>query len=319
MEPEELIARYRHLPDFHLTRVLGAWVCIAGGEVVEVDASGALDHCPLQRLLSDADVETYAREKIEALGHFTAERDIWRESLGVPFGTSEMMMYALRKGVLDAAVCVCDGAGTVVATVPEIVQGIGARMNGLFHTSPIPAVQARLRAHGCLLFDDARIDQVAGLRRAVEAGHRRVAVTVNGRFGAPLADVRQVETEAGAEVTLAVVCTTGASAARADAIVAAADVAWACASKPLREKSAGARLQLTQGIPVFVYTARGLGFLAAYSDDAGAALLRGLDPTGHYLLAARGDGPRIRLGEHRLALSEAPLPVRSRNEPSPLR
>ena len=43
----------------------------------------------------------------------------------------------------------------------------GARMNGLFYTSPIPEVQAKLRACGCLVFDDARIDQVAGLRRAV--------------------------------------------------------------------------------------------------------------------------------------------------------
>ena len=319
MEPDALIAKHRHLPDLHVTRILGAWVVVAGGEVVEVDRSGALQCCPLQSLLSDADIEDYAREKIAELKQFTADREVWRETLGVPFGASEMMMFALRKGVLDAAVTVCDGAGTVVATVPEVVQGIGARMNGLFFTSPIPAVQAKLRESGCIVFDDARLDQLAGLRAAIAAGHRRIAVTVNGRLGERLADVRRIEGEAGVEVTLAVVCTTGVSDERADEIVATADIAWTCASRAMREKSAGARLQVTQGIPVFVYTDRGLGFLAAYSDDAGAALLRGLGPARHYLLAAGGRGPRLRLGESRLALCESPLPVRSRNEPWPLR
>jgi len=319
MGPEELIAKYRGLPDFHLTRVLGAWVAISNGEVIEVDSSQALDHCPLQSLLSDADVEEYAREKIRDRKQFTPEREVWRESLGVPFGTSEMMMYALRKGTIDVAITACDGAGTVVTDVPEVVQGIGARMNGLFYTSPIPEVQARLRAHGCTVFDDARIDQVAGLRRAVEAGYRRVAVTVNGRFGESLAEVREVEEESRVEVTLAVVCTTGIAEARADETIALADLAWTCASRPMRERSAGARLQLTQGIPIFAYTDRGLAFLAAYSDAAGARLLRGLDPARQYLLAVHGPGPRLRLGESRLALSESSLPVRSRNEPRPLR
>ena len=319
MEPEELIAKHRHLPDFHLTRILGAWVAIAGGKVLEVDRSRALACCPLQAMLSNADIEDYAREKIAELGQFTAERDVWRETFGVPFGASEMMMFALRKGTIDAAITVCDGAGTVVCAVPEVVQGIGARMNGLFYTSPIPQVQAKLRSHGCLLFGDARIDQAAGLRRAIEAGRRRIAVTVNGRFGAPLADVRRVEAEAGVEVALLVVCTTGITDERTDEIIATADLAWTCASRPMREKSASARLQVTQGIPIFVYTGRGVEFLAAYSDEAGGDMLRGLDPARHYLLASHGGPPRIRLGESTLAILESPLPVRSRNEPKPLR
>jgi len=319
VEPDELIAKYRHLPDFHLTRILGAWVAIAGGEVLEVDRSQALACCPLQSLLSDADIEDYAGEKIAELKQFTAERDVWRDTLGVPFGASEMMMFALRKGAIDAAITACDGAGTVVTHVPEVVQGIGARMNGLFYTSPIPEVQAKLKGHGCLVFDDARLDQVAGLRAAIEAGHRHIAVTVNGRFGPPLSAVREVERAEGVEVTLLVVCTTGVSEARVDEIVATADLAWTCASRPMRERSAGARLQVTQGIPIFVYTARGVEFLAAYSDAVGAELLRGLDPAKHYLLAAHGGGSRLRLGESSLAVVEAPLPVRSRNEPRPLR
>jgi len=319
VNPEDLIAKYRHRPDFHLTRVMGCWVVIVGGEVAEVDDSEALDHCPLQALLSHADAADYAREKIATLKQFTADREVWRDTLGVPFGTSEMMMHALRKGVIDCAVTACDGAATVVTAVPEVVQGIGARMNGLFYTSPIREVQARLREHGAIVFDDARIDQVAGLRQAAAAGHRRIALTVNGRYGARLADVREAERETDTQVILAVVCTTGVSEERADEIVATADIAWTCASRPMREKSTDALLQLTQGIPIFVYTERGLELLAAYSDEAGGEVLRGLDRAKHYLLAAHGDGPRVRLGPARPAVVEAELPVRSRNEPRPLR
>jgi len=53
-------------------------------------------------------------------------------------------MYAMRKNVIDSAVLVCDGAGTVIVNRPEIVQGIGARMNGLFYTTPIKNMIVRL-------------------------------------------------------------------------------------------------------------------------------------------------------------------------------
>ena len=319
MSPEELIEKYRRLPDFHLTRIMGAWVAIVAGTVVEVDRSQALEHCPLQSLLSGADVEAYAAEKIAELGQFTPQREVWRSTLGVPFGTSEMFLYALRKGVIDCAITVCDGAGTVVTTVPEVAQGIGARMNGLFYTSPIREVQEKLLAHGCLLLDGARIDQAAGLRKAIAAGHRRIAVTVNGRFGERLADLRSLERDAGVAVTIAAVCTTGITEERADELVGASDLAWTCASRPMRERGSRARLQVTHGIPIFVYTPRGLELLAAYSDEAGAETLRSLDPHKRYLLASSGSDTRVRLGESILRLVETRLPVRSRNEPRPLR
>jgi hypothetical protein len=72
-----------------------------------------------------------------------------RERIEVPYGASEMLMYALRKGVIEAAVVACDGAGTVVVDRPEVVQGIGAGMNGLFFTTPIREVVERLASEGC--------------------------------------------------------------------------------------------------------------------------------------------------------------------------
>jgi len=318
MTPQELIDKHRHLPDFHLTRILGAWVVISEGKVLEVDKTDALCSCPLQSMLSDADIETYALEKITQLKQFTPEREVWQSALGVPFGASEMMMAALRRRTIDCAITVCDGAGTVVTNVPEVVQGIGARMNGLFFTSPIPAVQEKLRSYHCILPDDARIDQLEGLKKAIEAGFTRIAVTVNARLGQRLEDFRRLETEAGVSVTIAAVCTTGATEQRTDEVVAASDLAWSCASRCVREKATKARLQVTLGIPIFVYTDKGMDLLAAYSDASGAETLRGLDPGRQHLLGGGASGPVIRLGEYRLRLREASLPVRSDNEPSPL-
>ena len=153
MSPEQLIEKYRHLTDFHLTRIMGAWVAISHGQVVEVERSQVLQHCPLQSMLSDADIKTYAAEKIADLKQFTPEREVWRSDIAIPFGTSEMFMAALRQGTIDCAVTVCDGAGTVVTDVPEVVEGIGARMNGVFYTTSIPKVRERLKSHGCILLE----------------------------------------------------------------------------------------------------------------------------------------------------------------------
>jgi putative methanogenesis marker protein 8 len=318
MDPEQLIAKYQHLPDLHLTRIMGAWVVISQGNVIEVDRTHVLRRCPLQSMLSDAEIETYAAEKIAEFKQFTPKREVWRADFAVPFGTSEMFMVALRKGTIDCAVTVCDGAGTVVTDVPEVVQGIGARMNGVFYTTSIPEVRDRLRSHHCILLDDARIDQLEGLRKAIEAGFTRIAVTVNGRLGQPLADFRRLENQVDASVTIAAVCTTGVTQERTDEILAGADLAWSCASCRVRDSGTRARLQVTQGIPIFVYTDKGIALLAAYSDESGAEILRSLDPSSQYLLAAAGSSTRILLGELRLALSEVLLPVRSNNEPSPL-
>ena len=75
------------------------------------------------------------KKKIAEFGFFTSRRGIIRKDIAVPFGASEILMYCMKKEIIDAAVIVCDGAGTVIVNKPEIVQGIGARMNGLFFTS----------------------------------------------------------------------------------------------------------------------------------------------------------------------------------------
>jgi putative methanogenesis marker protein 8 len=229
-----------------------------------------------------------------------------------------MMMAALRAGLLDAAVTVCDGAGTVATSDPQTVQGVGARMNGLFHTSPIPEVLAGLRSRGAVVHDDARIDQIRGIEQAAAHGWRRLAVTVNIRYGESFAALRQLEARLGLTLTILGICSTGASEERAADAAGAADLTWSCASKAMRDLGSRARLQLTHGIPVFVYTARGVEFLAAYGDAAAGQRLRALDPAKQYLLSSGPGQDRVRLGETSLSVHEAALPVASKRCPCPL-
>ena len=314
-----LLEKHREKKDLHITRGMCAWVVVSGGRVVDIDASGALNSCPLQRMLSKSGIEDYANEKIREFGHFTARRRIARSDIAVPYGTSEMFMWAMRKGVLDCAVTVCDGAGTVVSSDPAIVQGIGARMNGLFYTTPISEVLGGLRREGCTVFDDARIDQLRGLMAAIDAGHRKIAVSVNLCCGESLPEIRRIEREAGVSVLIAGICSTGAEKARAEEAVANADIAWSCASAYMRGESRGALLQITTGIPIFVYTRKGLDLVAAYSDSAGSELIRGLDPARQHLLSSAHGGTRMKLGGNQLWLREEKLPVSGKHEPAPLR
>jgi hypothetical protein len=192
-------------------------------------------------------------------------------------------------------------------------------MNGLFHTSPIPETQRRLRAEGCILFDDARINQIDGLRAAASAGWRRLGVTVNACRGENLPALRDTERTLGLTVTAAGICSTGVGQGRAEEVAAHTDLWWSCASKLMRDLGRDAVLQITHGIPIFVKTFRGLAFVAAYSDEDGGRLLRNLDLGRQHLLSSSPGGRPVTMGQRTLWLEEAALPVPSRQTPTPLR
>ncbi len=316
---DKLIQKHGHYKDMHITRVMCCWVVVSEGRVVDVDRSQALDQCPMQSAFSTSGVAEYTLEKMRQFGHFSPKRQLTRNTIAVPYGASEMLMYAMEKGVLDCAVTVCDGAGTVVSTEPSVVQGIGARMNGLFYTTPIVEIQDQLRAQGCVVNEDAKIDQLRGAQEAVSAGCSGIGITVNLRYGDNLERLREFEKEAGVSLTLIGICSTGTSEARSREAVKHADIVWACASKFMRKAGCEAILQVTQGIPINVYTEKGLEFLAAYSDDEGASVLRELDLDGQYLLHGGAGDKKIVLGKHRLSLRKTELPVAGKRGPTPLR
>jgi putative methanogenesis marker protein 8 len=316
---DRLIEKHGDREDLHITRALGSLVVVSDGDVIEVETSAALRSCPMQVWFGSADPATYVRQKMEEFGHFGCCRQIRKTDIAVPYGTSEMFMRALKAGLIDCAVTVSDGAGSVIASDPDVVQGIGGRMNGVFYTTPIKEVIRAYRNLGCTVSDDARIDQVRAVRTAAAAGYRRIGVTVNAFYGESFHDIRGLEDELGIDIRLAAVCSTGVDRIRAEELTRYSDIGWSCASLHVRDLARSAILQLTYGIPVFIYTRKGLELLAAYSDEAGAETLKSLDPGRQYLLATDVRGERISVGKGHLYLAEAALPILKRNQPDPLR
>ena len=313
--------------DLHVTRMFSSFVVVSEGKVIKV-TEPTMTHCPLARMfypefhgsphaLEEARefIGKAMEDKIERFGFFTERRELIREKIEVPYGASEMLMYAMRNGIIDAAVVVCDGAGTVIADRPRVVQGIGARMNGIFFTSPIPSVIERLeKLHSHVVFDDAKINQVEGAREAARRGYRSIAVTVNSFMDEHPADLKKIESEHGVRVCSFMVCATGVSEERLREIEQEADIVWSCGSPDLRRiVGKKAILQITTKIPVYVMTRRGLEVVAGYASDE--ELIRKLDPSNKYLIAGNRRGEKITMGTFQTYLSEAELPVRDADEP----
>ena len=253
--------------DEHVIEAVGKTrVVIRKGCVVEVGEPVIAD-CPLARRfavpvdeMTPGAIRANMEARIRSFGMCTPEREVVSETDFVLFGASELMMEGLRSGLIDAAVLACDGAGTVVVSTPELVQGIGGRMSGLVVTTPYLPVIDRIRQHGgfAAFPDTGTIDQVAGTRAALEHGKTRIAVTVAGARMAE--EIR--ETVPGALIIA--VHTTGISREEAARVVEVADIGTACASGTIREAArARALVQGGTGVPVYALTPRGKALVMA--------------------------------------------------------
>jgi len=244
---------------------------------VEVLTEPTVEYCPLHEALygtKKIDAEAVRKSvemKIAGSGFCCANRNFDAEPV-VAYGASEMMHVWLEKGLIDCAVVVCEGAGTVITRNGELVQSIGARLTGIIRTSPIKEVIEHVEADGGVVLDraTARIDQVEGVKQAFDLGFKRVAVSVAGFQAKAISEIRKFEATAGLSVLVFSVCNTCVSSAKVKHITKA-DIACASASKLLRtEIGKKALLQLGVTIPVYALTDNGkrliLAYLAEYKD-----------------------------------------------------
>lgn len=242
----------------------GARVRVRDGKV-EVLTEPAIRSCPLRRDLYGIEIESketvkrVLEEHMAELGMYGPNRVLQLEDKPVSFGASEVLSDALSEGLIDAVVLVSEGAGTVVATKPAVLQAIGAHMTGLIRTEPIEEIQNGLVERGCILVDrQGTVDQVLGFERAVEAGYRRIAVTVAGDRADDARALRKRERALEASATILAVHTTGINDSEAHALAECCDLVWSCASRAVREV-AGERalIQIGIAIPVFALTTMG--------------------------------------------------------------
>ncbi|MEM1563986.1 MAG: DUF2099 family protein [Candidatus Bathyarchaeia archaeon] len=244
---------------------------------IEVLSEPLIEYCPLHEALygtKKIDVEAVRKSvemKIAGFGFCCGNR-IFNDEPIVAYGASEMMRVWLEKDLIDCAVIVGEGAGTVITSNGRLVQAIGARLTGIVKTSPIPEIIQKIKSDGGIILDEegASIDQVGGVKRAFDLGFRRVAVSVAGFQSKVISEIRKLEADKKADVLIFSVCNTCVGEVDVKHI-AEADVVCASASKIIRrEIGKKALLQLGVTIPVYVLTDKGkrlvLAYLAEFKD-----------------------------------------------------
>lgn len=280
--------------DEHIIEAIGRCrVLVRDGKVIEVGKPIIAD-CPLAKRfafpvpeITPEAVKANIEHRIRAFGMCTPAREVLDTRPFVGFGASELISFGIKAGLLDAAVIACDGAGTVVATTPEMVQGIGGRMSGLVSTSPHSSVIERIEQNGGYVLDpgNARIDQQSGVALAHLKGFRRIAVTV----AAP-AEAEAIRAAYPHSLIVAV-HVSGLSRVESARLVGASDLVTACASRHIREIAGSlALVQAGISIPVFAMTGKGKQIIIE----------------------------KIRISEEPVLIKPTKLPVVGDREPSPL-
>jgi putative methanogenesis marker protein 8 len=247
--------------DEHVIEAIGKCrIVIRNGQVTDV-GDAVIQDCPLAKRfaypipdIQKESVKANIEHRIKAFGMCTPRREVIDTREFVGFGASELLSFGLHKGLLDAVVLACDGAGTVVATKPAMVQGIGGRMSGLVSTTPYKEVMDRIEKGGGYVLDrdHASIDQLAGVALALVQGYRKIAVTVARPETA--GTIRRIHPK----TMIFGVHVTGLSREEAEMLVASSDLVTACASKTIREAAGkNALVQAGVAIPIFAMTMAG--------------------------------------------------------------
>ncbi|HNX18434.1 MAG: hypothetical protein A4E69_01759 [Syntrophus sp. PtaB.Bin138] len=247
--------------DEHILEALGRCrVVIRDGTVIEV-GEARITSCPLTKkmayplsTLDKESVKANIENRIRSWGMCTPRREVTDTRPFVGFGASEILSFGLATGLLDAVVLASDGAGTLIATSPVLVQGIGGRMSGLVKTVPYSEVIRRIEENGGIVIDrkNASLDQTAGVAEAYARGYKKIAVTV-----ALPADAQRIR-ERYPDVLIFGVHVTGLTRAEAEMLASSADLVTSCASGTIREIAGKkALMQAGVAVPIFAMTRNG--------------------------------------------------------------
>ena len=225
--------------DRHVIETLGkVKVVIENGEITEVGSS-EMKYCPMFHAMHKVDElnEEFIRKninfRIQDFGMCTPDRVVEMDDL-VTVGISEILKTNMEKGNIDCVVGVCDGAGTVLMTNPRVVQGVGGRVSGLISTTPIPEVIKKLEEKDSIVLypETAELNQLEGLKLAVEKGYKNIAITV---IPSPMIkELREYPVDDDVNVYIFVAHTTGTTREEAEMVFEYGDIVTACASKEVR-------------------------------------------------------------------------------------
>lgn len=250
----------------HVIEALGLTrVTIKDGKVVDV-GEPEVEYCPLfdhHRGIKKLTKEVIAENiqfRIDDFGMCTPERQLRMKDF-LSFGISEIMCTLLDENEIDCVVMVLEGCGTVIVTEPELVQGIGGRVSGLVRTSPIPELFPKIGEENIVNTETAEIDQIEGIKLAINQGYKNIAVTLALASDAEkISELKKEYPEIN--IYVFVVHTSKRTPEEARILFDTCDVATGCASKNIREIGYNESLKIVgQSIPIFAKTENGKRFL----------------------------------------------------------
>lgn len=251
-------------------------VVVKNGEVVEV-GEPEIKWCPIFAKLrgieeiTPEDVRKNMEFRIRDFGMFTDKRRLELEDF-VGFGASEIMMTGLSRGLLDSTVTACEGAGTVISSNPALVQGMGGRMSGLVETEPIEGIIKGITERDGIVLDPstAKMDSVAGVKKAADLGNERIAVTVT--FPETAKELRELEKELNLDLVIIGVHVTGLSKKDVQTLIDNTDITTSCASQYVREL-VQPLAQVGTAVPLFALTQKGKELVIERAKDIHKPLL----------------------------------------------
>ena len=226
--------------DRHVIETLGkVEVVIENGEITSVGSS-EMTYCPMFHAMHGVDElnEEFIRKninfRIEDFGMCTPDRVVEMDD-AVTVGISEILKTNMEKGNIDCVVGACDGAGTLLMTNPRVVQGVGGRVSGLISTTPIPEVIKKLEERDSVILDPktAELNQLEGLKLALDKGYKNIAVTI---LPSPMVEkIRNYPVDDDVNIYIFVAHTTGIEQDKVGMLFDNADIVTACASKAISD------------------------------------------------------------------------------------
>lgn len=246
------------------------------GKVISV-SDPLVTYCPIRSyffkvdIIKKEDIKKAMELKIQSLGLCTKRRILISKIAGMGYGASECFMTAIDNKIIDSAIVVCEGAGTVITADKKVVQGIGFAMNALISTFPIPEIILKLEELNAHVYDpsSAIINQIGGTKRAIELGYKKIGVTVSGTNCKEIATLRDIEKNNDVSILIYVVHTSGVKDEDLKYILKS-DIAQSCASKKIRKILEPKGLHIAKygdKIPVYAFTEFGKRVLDARVDE----------------------------------------------------
>ena len=252
--------------DEHVIEALGKTrVVVRDGKVVEV-GEPKISYCPLfdkHRGIKEITSETVRKNiefRIQDFGMCTPERKLRMKDF-LSFGVSETLGTLLDEDLIDCAVIVSEGCGTVIVTDPEFVQGMAGRISAFLSTSPITQIINTVGPENVLNPKTAEITQVKGVLKAIKMGYRNIAVSViSAEDSKTLRDIEKEHDEINIYIFAAHV--SEMSRKEAEELFDHADIVTGCASRYVREVGKEKKI-FTAGasIPIYGVTGSGEKFL----------------------------------------------------------